>query len=137
MTANVTIMPNSIDVVVDEEEQQRRENPYSSTSSLYLSTKTKEGPNSDKDEYNEEDNNNDDGNGNDKQTICCHCYYISWSNIKKLLFEFYAQYELLILVLIAIGLAKLYPPLGAEYLQPQITSTWIAVFFIFGKLKHL
>jgi hypothetical protein len=46
--------------------------------------------------------------------------------------HFYNQYEFLILVVMAICLAKAYPPLGATYLQPQITSTWIAVLFIFG-----
>jgi hypothetical protein len=40
--------------------------------------------------------------------------------------------EFLILAVIAILLAKAYPPLGAEYLQPQITAKWIAVIFIFG-----
>jgi sodium/bile acid cotransporter 7 len=37
-----------------------------------------------------------------------------------------------VMVVIALLLAKAYPPLGADYLQPQITSTWIAVIFIFG-----
>ncbi|CAB9523234.1 bile acid cotransporter 7 [Seminavis robusta] len=32
---------------------------------------------------------------------------------------------------LAICLAKLYPPLGAIYLCPQITATWLAVIFIF------
>jgi hypothetical protein len=47
--------------------------------------------------------------------------------------QFYQQYEFLILIIISICLARAYPPLGAEYLQPQITSTWIAVVFIFCK----
>jgi predicted Na+-dependent transporter len=34
-------------------------------------------------------------------------------------------------ILAAIGLAKLYPILGANYLQPNITSDWIAVVLIF------
>jgi hypothetical protein len=46
--------------------------------------------------------------------------------------EFYAVNEFVVLVIIVILLARAYPPLGADYLQPQITSTWIAVIFIFG-----
>jgi hypothetical protein len=36
------------------------------------------------------------------------------------------------MILIAILLAKAYLPFGADYLQPQITSTGAAVIFIFG-----
>ena len=39
--------------------------------------------------------------------------------------------DFLILVVLAICLAKAYPPLGAEYVQPQITATWIAIMIIF------
>lgn len=45
--------------------------------------------------------------------------------------QFYWVNEFLILVVIVICLAKAYPPLGAEYLYPQITATWMAVIFIF------
>lgn len=45
--------------------------------------------------------------------------------------NFYFTYEFLVLVLVAILLARAYPPLGAVYLAPQITATWIAVIFIF------
>lgn len=45
--------------------------------------------------------------------------------------RFYATNSFLILVLCAILLALAYPPLGAIYLAPQITATWIAVVFIF------
>eukprot|EP00978_Attheya_sp_CCMP212_P015092 scaffold38814_cov48-Attheya_sp.AAC.2 len=48
---------------------------------------------------------------------------------------FYTANSFLILVVIAILLAYAYPPLGADYLQPQITATWIAVMFIFGMLS--
>jgi len=44
----------------------------------------------------------------------------------------FEKYSLLILIAMAVSLAKAYPPLGAKYLAPQITSTWIAVMFIFG-----
>jgi sodium/bile acid cotransporter 7 len=37
---------------------------------------------------------------------------------------FYHANEFPFLVLLAIGLAKAYPPLGADYLQPQITGTY-------------
>lgn len=49
------------------------------------------------------------------------------------LWSFYVSNEFLILVVIAILLARAYPPLGADYLQPKITATWIAVVFIFGE----
>lgn len=45
--------------------------------------------------------------------------------------KFYTQNSFLILVVIAIILAFAYPPLGAIYVYPQITATWIAVIFIF------
>lgn len=48
--------------------------------------------------------------------------------------DFYWANEFVILVVIAILIARAYPPLGAEYLYPQITATWIAVVFIFGEL---
>lgn len=44
---------------------------------------------------------------------------------------FYWEYEFLILVIVSIGLAKAYPPLGGDYLQPDITASWIAVVFEF------
>lgn len=49
---------------------------------------------------------------------------------------FYGNNDFLCLVVTAIFLARAYPPLGAEYLQPDITSTWIAVIFIFGTFNH-
>jgi sodium/bile acid cotransporter 7 len=45
--------------------------------------------------------------------------------------DFYFTNEFLFLVVVVILLAKAYPPLGAEYLRPEITATWIAVIFIF------
>ena len=47
------------------------------------------------------------------------------------LIEFYWTNEFLILIVVAILLARAYPPLGADYLQPDITATWLAVCFIF------
>ena len=51
----------------------------------------------------------------------------------KWIWDFYWGNEFVCLVVIVILLARAYPPLGADYLQPHITSTWIAVLFIFGK----
>lgn len=45
--------------------------------------------------------------------------------------NFYTNNSFLILLLAAILLAYVYPPLGAEYLAPKVTATWIAVVFIF------
>lgn len=45
--------------------------------------------------------------------------------------KFYHQNSFLILVTLAFLLAFAYPPLGAIYVQPQITAKWIAVIFIF------
>jgi sodium/bile acid cotransporter 7 len=44
---------------------------------------------------------------------------------------FYFANEFLLLVVAAILLARAYPPLGARYVQPKITATWIAVALIF------
>lgn len=44
---------------------------------------------------------------------------------------FYFENEFLCLVVVAILLARAYPRLGATYLAPQVTATWIAVVFIF------
>ena len=51
--------------------------------------------------------------------------------------KFYWDNEFVILVVIAILLARAYPPLGATYLAPQITATWIAVIFIFSTFVTL
>ena len=50
------------------------------------------------------------------------------------LVDFYFKNEFLIMILLAIALAKAYPPLGADYLKPEITATWAAVVIIFGML---
>lgn len=47
------------------------------------------------------------------------------------LINIYSTHSFLIKALILILLAYAYPPLGAIYLAPQITATWIAVIFIF------
>jgi solute carrier family 10 (sodium/bile acid cotransporter), member 7 len=52
----------------------------------------------------------------------------SWS---RRFWDFYTKQEFLILVVLAIPLARAYPQLGAYYLHPKITATWLAVSFIF------
>jgi hypothetical protein len=44
----------------------------------------------------------------------------------------YWMHEFLLLTIVAILVAKAYPRLGTEYLQPKITAKWIAVILIFG-----
>ena len=51
--------------------------------------------------------------------------------IKRWLIDFYRTNEFLVLIVLAIIFARVYPPLGADYVVPRITSTWIAVIFIF------
>lgn len=53
------------------------------------------------------------------------------STCQDKLVNFYWKNEFLILILLAILLAKVYPPIGAVWLAPKITATWIAVMFIF------
>jgi len=58
------------------------------------------------------------------RACCC-------SRLGRWLCQVYWSNEFVILVILAISLARAYPPLGNTYLAPQITSTWIAVMFIF------
>jgi len=69
-------------------------------------------------------NNNSNNNNDDNTSTCCHRF-------RTRLVTFYGTNEFLILIVIVILLAKAYPPLGAIYLVPQVTATWIAVMFIF------
>ena len=51
------------------------------------------------------------------------------------LLAFYLMYDFPIHILLSIGIAKAYPPLGAEYLKPKITASWVAtgiIFFLSG-----
>lgn len=54
-----------------------------------------------------------------KPTLKDRCIKAFWDN------------EFLIEILAAILLARAYPPLGATYLAPDITATWLIVIFIF------
>jgi sodium/bile acid cotransporter 7 len=47
------------------------------------------------------------------------------------IFAFYVSNQFPLHIMLAILLAWAYPPLGAEYLKPEITATWIAVTIIF------
>jgi sodium/bile acid cotransporter 7 len=47
------------------------------------------------------------------------------------IFAFYVGNQFPLHIMLAILLAWAYPPLGAEYLKPEITATWIAVAIIF------
>lgn len=69
------------------------------------------------------DGTEDDGKSKDRKP----CYKRAWKRWRRI----YAANSFLILVVCAILLALAYPPLGAVYLAPQITATWIAVIFIF------
>lgn len=66
----------------------------------------------------------DNNNNSDNSSTCFHRF-------RKRCITFYWTNEFLILIVIVILLAKAYPPLGAIYLVPQVTATWIAVMFIF------
>ena len=55
----------------------------------------------------------------------------STNTIKIFFINFYETNHFLIKAILAILIAKLYPPLGAELLYPQITGQWCAVMFIF------
>lgn len=50
---------------------------------------------------------------------------------KHFILDFYTGNHFVIHIALAIGLAKLYPPIGAVYLFPHVTATWLAVVFIF------
>lgn len=53
------------------------------------------------------------------------------NSVTKCLCNLYKDNSFLVLLLLAILVAYAYPPLGAKYLAPKITATWIAVIIIF------
>ena len=65
-------------------------------------------------------NDDNDNDGDDSSPSCL-----------QRISSFYFGNEFLILIVAAILLARAYPPLGAEYLAPEITATWLAVCIIF------
>mmetsp|Transcript_10403 Transcript_10403/g.15888 ORF Transcript_10403/g.15888 Transcript_10403/m.15888 type:complete len:418 (+) Transcript_10403:133-1386(+) len=67
--------------------------------------------------------NSAEGGNNEEQIKSYAC--------RKKLLELYETYEFLLLITLAIAAAKIYPPLGAIYVVPDITADWIGVMFIF------
>ena len=53
------------------------------------------------------------------------------AKVGAMILAFYHKNDFSIHILVAIGLARAYPPLGAEYLAPDITAKWLAVCIIF------
>jgi sodium/bile acid cotransporter 7 len=49
----------------------------------------------------------------------------------RIIVAFYVSNQFPLHILLSILLARAYPSLGADYLQPEITATWIAVAIIF------
>jgi hypothetical protein len=62
---------------------------------------------------------------------------VKCQNMMRSLRASYKAHEVLVLLIVAILLAKAAPQIGVEYLYPKITSTYIAVMFIFGTYKSL
>ena len=62
--------------------------------------------------------------GEEEKTSSC------W-RIARRMCQFYWNNEFACSVVVAVLFAWIYPPLGADYLAPKITSTWIGVMLIF------
>jgi len=77
------------------------------------------------------DENPEDGKGDNLVEVDEKSVSRTW---RDRLLAFYWQNDFLILVILAISLARAYPDLGAVYVAPHITATWVAVILIFGKL---
>lgn len=54
-----------------------------------------------------------------------------FGEFRKAMFQLCVKNEFVILIVLDMVLARIYPPLGAKYLYPQITASWIAITFIF------
>ncbi|GKY93561.1 hypothetical protein MPSEU_000323500 [Mayamaea pseudoterrestris] len=65
-----------------------------------------------------------DNDETDVEVSCCRRF------VNRLLAIYWSN-EFLFLVVLSILLARAYPPLGAVYLAPDYTASWIAVIFIF------
>jgi hypothetical protein len=55
-------------------------------------------------------------------------------SVKDRVTKAFWENDFLFLVIVSICVARAYPPLGAEYVYPDITATWVAVMLIFSKL---
>ena len=85
---------------------------------------------------NEEEYHNGDGRdiengelGDHNNDKSCFQQTCQWLN------NVYQTYEIVILVIIAILIARAYPIIGAVYVQPKVTSSYIAVMLIFSKCR--
>lgn len=65
------------------------------------------------------------------QTSSCSAEETRQQQSKRRIVSFFFTYDFPIAILIVIGLAKAYPPLGAVYLAPDITATWVAIILMF------
>ena len=62
----------------------------------------------------------------------------SWyDKAKKEFKKTYDKYEIVILVIASILVARVYPELGAVYVFPEYTSSWLAVMLIFSEFCRL
>lgn len=68
-----------------------------------------------------------DHSDEDKMTGCLHV-------LEDIVLNLYRQNEFVAQIIFVVLLAKACPTLGAKYLYPEITSTWLAVSFMFGKI---
>ena len=66
-----------------------------------------------------EDDDDDDDDDSSSQTTLKH-------RIGRWIYK----NEMTVLLVVAIALARAYPPLGAKYLYPHITTTWIFLSFL-------
>ena len=69
----------------------------------------------------------DTAGNHDASTTSTFNSILRWHHIQ----DFCRANSFVLKVILVICIAKLYPPLGAIYLHPEITATWIAVMFIF------
>lgn len=82
----------------------------------------------DRDEVGQASTTNEDATAAENDQSCLQSF------LRRLL-AFYLMFDFPIHILIGICLARAYPPLGAEYLRPQYTASWIAtgiIFFLSG-----
>ena len=72
----------------------------------------------------------DDNNNNDSSTSVAPSSSLI-QRFKMFVENLWNTHSFLMMVVIAIIAASIYPPLGAEYVYPEYTATWIAVIIIF------
>jgi hypothetical protein len=72
-----------------------------------------------------DDGNNDDNDSDDDYYDCDDDDSSSKTSLNHRICRWCYQNEMTVLIVVAIALARVYPPLGAKYLYPHITTTWI------------